>query len=154
MDVNELIKECETILRIGWNPVRYFLLAWYSFSGDFNYFKKNIPNIQETDVEIFIEICDNRIERAEAFLQDVSTVLGFFITSLTIVLAVSMMEKSKTLVDPILNSITGKYEYFFPVLMGSLLIGVIILSILLGHYRTHIHAWRAFKEGAILNKPR
>ncbi|VVB89410.1 Uncharacterised protein [uncultured archaeon] len=153
MKVDELVNECEVMLRVGWNPYKYIKLAWCSFSGDFDYFKEVIANnIGDIDIKKFIEICDNRIERAEAFLQDVGTVLGFFITSFTIVLVVTTMERNKPIVDPILNSITSKYEYFFPVLVASLLTGVILLSLLLGHYRIHIHAWRAFKEGAILNK--
>jgi|GEM_PF-4298268 hypothetical protein len=154
---NELIKECEKMLKVGCNPQKYIKLAWCSFSGDFNYFSKFIiDNIDEIDFEKFEKTCDNRIERAKTFLQDVGTVLGFFVTSLTIVLAVSTMERGKTPTDPILNFIiTNKYGIlFFPILIGLLLTGVIILALLLGHYRTHIHAWTAFKEGAILNKNR
>lgn len=154
MNANELVKECEKMLNVGGNPLKYIRLAWYSFRGDFNYFKKSIlDNVEETEIKKFIDICDNRIERAKLFLQDVGTVIGFFIISLSIVLAVSTMTIGKTPVDPVLSSIvSSKYLYLFPILILSLLAGVIILFILLGHYRTHIHAWTAFKEGAILNK--
>ncbi len=106
MDANALIKECETTLKVGWNPYKYIILAWYSFNGEFNYFKRIIvDNIGEANIEKFIEICDNRVARAEAFLQDVSTVLGFFVTSLIIVLTVSTIEPGKTPTDPVLKLI-------------------------------------------------
>ena len=41
---------------------------------------------------------------------------------------------------------------FIQILAVSLLVGILFLAILLGHYRAHIHAWRAFKEGAILRR--
>ncbi|MBU4372931.1 MAG: hypothetical protein KJ714_00525 [Euryarchaeota archaeon] len=100
MNANELVKECEKMLNVGWNPIKYIRLARYSFRGDFNYFKKIIlDNVEETEKKKFIDICDNRIERAKAFLQDVGTVIGFFIISLSIVLAVSTMTRGGTPVD-------------------------------------------------------
>ena len=147
--MDELIKACEN--KISW---RY----WHSFTGNFEYYKKIdkklVAKVIEDDdgIDKFIEICNNRRERAKTFLQDVATVLGFFGSSLAIVLTLSVLESGdKNHVDPFLDSIS-QYGILFTVLVFSLIGCIVILFVLLLHYRTSIHAWTAFKEMAILKK--
>lgn len=121
-----LLKNCGK--KAGWKNFVYFI---HSFSGNFEFYKGIVENnIGEKDIEIFIEICDNRIERAKTLLSDVATVLGFLITGTTIIIALT----TETLLTIILGAI------------------IILGFALLFHYRANIHAWTAFKEGAILNK--
>lgn len=147
MNLGELVKKCGE--KAGWKNFVYL----HSFTGNFEFYKGIVENnIDEKDTEIFIEICDNRIDLAKVFLQDIATVLGFFITSLTIVLAISGLEQGKNHADPFLDTLIGNYGNLFPILVFSLIAGIVILSGLLLKYRTQIHSWTAFKEEAILNK--
>lgn len=150
MDVHKLVMECEN--EVGWRTY------WYSFTGNFEYYRDSIEKklvAKEIDAEgigKFIKICDNRIDCAKTFLQDIATVVGFFITSLSIVLVLSALEQDKAHLDRFLNLLAGKFGYLFPILIFALLAGVVILFGLLINYRTQIYIWTAFKEGAILNK--
>ena len=147
--MDNFIKACEK--KIHW-------INLHSFTGNFEYYKKIDKKlvakvIKDDDrIDKFIEICNNRIERAKTFLQDVTTVLGFFGSSLTIVLALSILEQGDKHVDIFLDLIIGQYEGMFPVLVFSLIGFIVILFVLLFHYRASIHAWTAFKEMAILKK--
>ena len=145
--MDKLIEACEN--KIGWR-------CWHSFTGNFEYYKdeKLVDKLIEDQkgIDKFIEICNNRIECAKTFLQDVATILGFFSSSLVIVLTLSVLESGdKNHVDPFLDVIT-QYGALFPVLVFSLIGCIVILFVLLIHYRANIHAWTAFKEMAILNK--
>lgn len=150
MDVKKLVEICEK--KIGWKlePILY------SFIDDFETIRNDVLFSElkdETEIKNFIEICDNRIEHAKTFLSDISTVLGFFITSLAFIVALSSIkiEPGDTLADPVLN-VVKNYGIIFTIFVALLLSGIIILSILLFRYRTRVHAWTAFKEAAILNK--
>lgn len=147
MNLGELVKKCGE--KAGWKNFVYFR---HSFSDNFEFYKGIVENIEEKDIEIFIEICDNRIDLAKVFLQDIATVLGFFIASLTIVLAISGLEQGKNHAYPFLDTLIGNYGNLFPILVFSLIAGIVILFGLLLKYRTQIHSWTAFKEDAILNK--
>ena len=147
--MDNFIKACEK--RIHW-------INLHSFTGNFEYYKdifegELVAKVREDrkGMDKFIEICNNRIERAKTFLQDVATVLGFFGSSLAIVLTLSVLERKETHVDTFLDFIS-QYGALFPILVFLLIGCVIILFLLLLHYRTSIHAWTAFKEMAILNK--
>jgi len=155
MKVKELVKKCEEKLKVGDTPITKFLrLAWYSFRGDFEKIRGHISfnEFEECEIKQFIEVCDNRINRAGIFLNEVAMVLGFALTALTIIAVISgdALEKSE---DPILSMIDGNlYAIQFRILIVFLFASLIFLIILLAHYRTHVHAWTAFKEEAILNE--
>jgi hypothetical protein len=81
-------------------------------------------------------------------------VFGFDLTALTIiaVLVSGTLENKSGSVDPIIAILLGVYSLPFKFLVIFLFECSILLLILLGHYRTHVHAWTAFKEEAILNE--
>ena len=154
MTTKELVGRCEKKLKVGCNVPKFFKLAWYSFRGDFEKIRGDIsfnePKVSE--IERFIKVCDNRINRAGIFLNEVATVLGFDLAALTIIAAISggVLKESE---DPILFIIfEGQYSIQFRILVVFLFVALIFLFILLAHYRTHMHAWTAFKEEAILNE--
>ncbi|MCD6455591.1 MAG: hypothetical protein J7K81_02215 [Methanophagales archaeon] len=114
--------------------------------------REDIAFDDPAEVERFIEVCDNRINRAGIFLNEVAMVLGFALTALTIIAAISSDKLGKS-EDPILSTIGGNlYSIQFRILIVFLFVALIFLIILLGHYRTHVHVWTAFKEEAILNE--
>ncbi len=140
MNVVGLVEKCEN--NVGWMKKP----AWYSFTSNFEYFKKFIKDdLEETgkrDLDKFIEICDNRIERAKALLSDVATVLGFGVTGAAIIISFTdVLSLTKEDISLVLTS-----------LFAVLVVGIVIGFLLLVHYRTHVHAWTAFKEAAILSE--
>jgi hypothetical protein len=155
METKKLVEECEERLKVRWNG-EFIRLAWYSFLGKFGPIREGIREDMAFDdhaeVKRFIEICDNRIKRAGTFLNEVAMVLGFALTALTIIAAISS-DRLKESGDPILSIIGGNlYSIQFKILVIFLFVALIFLIILLAHYRTHVHAWTAFKEEAILNE--
>lgn len=178
MKVKELVKECERELKVvRWHSNYIWLL--YRFFGEFEEIRKGIRFDDFNNVEInqFIEVCDNRINRAKIFLSEIAMALGFAITALTIIAVLvsgtlenescsvnlscsnlscsvnqSCSDNQSGSIDPINAILTGPYSPPFKSLVIFLFAGVIILFILFGHYRTHVHAWTAFKEEAILNE--
>lgn len=162
MKVKELVKECEEKLKVGDTPIIKFLrLTWYSFRGDFEKIRGHISfnEFEESEIKQFIEVCDNRINRAGTFLNEVAMVLGFVLTALSIIaVLVSGTLKNKSgavnqsgSIDPI-RAILFECSQPFKILVIFLFACSILLLILLAHYRTHVHAWTAFKEEAILNE--
>ncbi len=154
MKAKELMKECEGKLRVGDTPIKYLRLAGYSFRGNFEKIKEGISfnELEESEIELFTKVCDNRINRAGIFLNEVATVLGFDLTALSIIAVISsgVLEESES---PFLSIIFfGQYGIQFRTLVIFLFVVLIFLFILLGHYRAHVHAWTAFKEEAILNE--
>lgn len=133
MDVKELVKECEN--NAGWRTYGH------SFTNNFKHYTNILvlKEINNEEIGKFINICDNRIKHAKTLLKDVAMVQGFAVASASIIL--SLVAKDEKSIDPI-------FQFF----VGVLLVGIIILFVLLIRYRASVHAWTAFKEGAILNK--
>ena len=130
-----LVEKCEERLKVR---CEFIWLALYGFLGEFEKIRKGIQfdDLNNVEIKRFIEVCDNRIARAKTFLNDIAMVFGFTLTSLSLVAVIPSdvpRELSMTLVI-------------------SLLMVLIILFLFLLHYRTHVHAWTAFKEEAILNE--
>ncbi len=138
MNASKLLEDCEK--SIGW--------SLHSFTGDFGHYRKIIKdNLEGKEIEVkeidkFIEICNNRIERAKTFLSDVATVLGFGITGASVIVSFT----------DVLSPTQKDVSFFLISLFVVLVTGIIIGFLLLVHYRTHIHIWTAFKEAAILNE--
>ena len=157
MKADELVKKCEEELKVGWNLWKFIKLAWYSFRGDFEKIKGNIQfKLEEEELDRFIEVCDNRIERAKTMLNETAVMLGFVITGIAIILSFSsevlkQVPEQDRAVGPI-RALLFAGDVFFQIFVVFLIVCLILLLILLGHYRIHIHAWTAFKEGAVLNK--
>ena len=151
MDVRRLVDYCEK--QIGWKlaPV------CKSFKDDFETFRNDVQFDElkdKNEIEKFIEICDNRIEHAKIFLSDIATVLGFLITGLALVIAVGSIKinEGDILPDPGLRVVIS-HGIDLTIFAALLISGIIILFAFLIRYEARIHAWTAFKEAAILNKP-
>ncbi|MCK4458445.1 MAG: hypothetical protein KAU52_01835 [Methanosarcinales archaeon] len=153
-NAEELLKICEKQIEIGWNVGKFFNLVVYSFRGNFKVIKGNIQfNILNGgEVKKFIAVCENRRERAKILLSEIAPLIGFVVIAMTVM--VSVVPKPD-MVDG------GCYEMLKAILStplyGPILIllfaGFVFLFAMLAHYRVHVHAWTAFKEGAILRKP-
>lgn len=96
----------------------------------------------DSDAEFkqFIKICDNRLERAKTFLNDIAIVFGLDLAALSIVATIGTPGNTLHLLLSFSGIIT----------VVSLFAILIILSILLAHYRSQVHAWTAFKEKALM----
>ena len=163
MKAKELVEECEKRLKVGWNVWTFVKLGCYGFLGEFGAIRrdigKDIAFDDPNEVKRFIQVCDNGINRARIFLNEIAMVLGFALTSLSIVavllsgrLGVEANIISAAKNDPIIAILFGEYSLPFKFLVIFLFASSIFLLILLCHYRTHVHAWTVFKEEAILNE--
>ncbi len=119
----------------------YWDLVKWSFRNDFKDLQ-DIPfgEVGESELKQFIKICDNRLDRSKTFLQDVSIVLGFDLTALSILAVMASKDNMFFSILPFSGIVT----------FASLFIILIFLLILLAHYRSQIHAWIAFKEKALM----
>lgn len=124
-------------------PRNYLYLVYWSFMGDFKKLQdiRLFDELNNSELEQFIKICDNRMDRAKTFLRDIATVLGFIFAAFLIVLTLASKENKFPFIVPVLSI------YLFIGSLGLILIG---LFAVLAHYRSQVHAWTAFKEKAIL----
>jgi hypothetical protein len=139
-NAEELLKICEKQIETRWKIVKFLKLTGYSFVGNFKAIKENIQfdTLNESEAGKFIDACENRRERAKTLLKEIAPLIGFDVIAMTVV-----------------ATIVHKMA-FHPLYAGLLIflfISFIFLFAMLAHYRTHVHAWTAFKEGAILQKP-
>ncbi len=137
--VKELVEECtiKTDMHNYWN-----LFKW-NFTNNF----KELQNISlsdeqfdENELERFIKICDNRLDRSKTNLNHMARLLGFDLIALSILAAMATKEN---VLYP--NMLFRGYVTF-----AILFIILILLVASLPHYRSDIHAWTAFKEKALL----
>ncbi len=144
--VEEILKNCNEKIKSN-----HINLAIWSFWNNFEGIQKGISfDFEKGDVDKFIEICDNRLDRSKTFLSDIAIVFGFDLTALSII-AVTVKFGAP---DPILSLLNNtEYGILFRLLVAFLILNLIFLLILLLHYRSHVHAWTALKEKAILIKP-
>ena len=138
-NAEELLKICEKRIETGWNVGKFFNLVVYSFRGNFKAIWDNIQfNILNGDeAEKFINVCENRRERARMLLSEISPLIGFGGATMTGV----ALFAHKIVPIPIYIS-----------LLIFLFLCVAFLFILLAHYRIQVHAWTAFKEKVVLQK--
>ncbi|MFZ3383050.1 MAG: hypothetical protein WA144_03910 [Candidatus Methanoperedens sp.] len=136
--VVKLLEKCDEVSRRN-----YLKLVNLSFLGNFNELQ-NIPLFKEannSELVQFIEICDNRLDRAKTFLNDIAVVFGFALVALSIMLTV---EK-----DKVPFSVP---DFSIIIIVTSLMLLLFVLLALLAHYRSQVHVWAAFKEKALLMK--
>lgn len=155
MKAKELVEECEKQLKVGWYMPKFFKLAWYSFRSDFRAIRGDITfdDLVEGEIERFIRVCDNRVNRAGIFLNEIAMVLGFVLTALSIIAIISSGRIGEE-TQPVWTLLfTGAY-YNITFRMGIIVLVFCLLFLLalLAHYRTQVHAWTVFKEEAILNE--
>ena len=151
METKKLVEGCEERLKVRRNG-EFIRLAWYSFLGKFGPIREGIREDMAFDdpaeVKRFIEVCDNRINRAKILINEIAMVLGFDLTALSIVAVLLSGRNGEG--DNLIKVIFEDWSIVFLVMF--LFLSLIFLFTLLAHYRTHIHVWTAFKEGAILNE--
>ena len=137
-NVEKLLEKCDEA-----STRNYLHLVNLSFLGRFKELR-DIPLFNEGnngELVRFIEICDNRLDRAKTFLNDIAVVFGFALVSLSIVLTIDK-DKIPFLVP----------DFIIILIDASLVLLLIALLALLAHYRSQVHVWIAFKEKAILLK--
>ncbi len=96
----------------------------------------------------FIKICDNRIKQSEIFLNEITCIAGFIFVALSLI-ATMINVKAK---DPVLHFLTSNEYLLSKIVVIFAFVCLIILFLLLIHYRMQIHGWTAFKEQAILQQ--
>ena len=112
----------------------------------FSYLPFNLKKIRKLDkyeLKLFIDICDNRINRSDILLSEVASLLGFDLVALSII-----------------TTLAKNNEIHFYTPLSFLMWGIIVILIIFGltvgslvvRYRSQVHAWAAFKEKAILMK--
>lgn len=128
--------------------------VWWSFRNNFDDIHELISDdfkksgLNNDGWKHFIKICDNRLECSKAFSGEIACVLGFDFVALTVLASITESGKGDPILSPLLNN-----EYpFFRVMVISAFVFLIVLFILLCHYRTQIHGWTAFKEQAMMQQ--
>lgn len=135
--VEGLLEKCNG--KIGCN--RFNLFIW-SFMNDFKELQDSslFNGFDESELKIFIKICNNRLERSKTFLNDIAIVFGFDLAALSIVATIGERE--------------NMFNRFLPfsgyIIVATLFVILIILFVFLAHYRSQVHAWTAFKELALI----
>ena len=142
--IEEFLEKCNK--KIG--EYKYEL-AWWSFSNNFERIKFGISfdEFEEKDFSKFIKICDNRLERAKTFLNDIAVVLGFDFIALSIIATIAKEHETiwSLIINPDYLILTFLIVFLFAIL--------IFLFVLMFHYRSQVHAWTAFKEMALIKCP-
>lgn len=56
--------------------LKFFKLAWYSFRSEFRAIREDITfdDLAEGEIERFIRVCDDRVNRAGIFLNEIAMV--------------------------------------------------------------------------------
>ena len=158
MKAEELLEKCEEKINGRWCNWINWRFFRYSFSGEFKKIQEavKIKNIKDNDldkneVETFIGICNNRIDRAKTFLRDVVTVLSVLIALLAVIASILVGCSIKAEEQIHLIRIWPETGWTFLILIILLLLAT-LLFLLLCHYRAQTHAWYAVKEGVLLMK--
>ena len=139
-NAEELLKICEKQIETRWKIIKFLKLAKYSFTGNFKAIKENIQfdTLDKSEIEKFICTCENRRERAKILLNEIAPLIGFVVAATTVI------------------ALFAHEMVSLPIYAGLLIflfLSLIFLFIMLAHYRIQVHAWTAFKEEAILQKP-
>ena len=155
MKAKELVEKCEEKLKVGWNVPKFFKLAWYSFRSDFRAIREDITfdDLVEGEIKRFIRVCDNRVNRAGIFLNEIAMVLGFVLTALSIIAVISSGRIGEE-PHPVWSLLFTDTYFSITFRMGVIVLFscLLFLLALLAHYRTQVHAWTVFNEEAILNE--
>lgn len=150
MTAKKLLEKCEQ--KIKWYDRKFI---WDSYKSEFKEIRKKFfenIDIAEDELKIFLDICDNRLDRAKSFLGHTAMSLSIFIGSFVVIVAILIIpniksEESFSLIDFMCHAgLTFQLSVYF------LLFLALILVLLVGHYRAETHAWYVFKEGALLMK--
>ena len=151
LKAEELLEKCEQ--KIKWINWKFLLDSYRSEFEEIRLtFFKNI-NINGDELKIFIDICENRLDRAKSFLGHTTTGLSILIGSFVVLasILISTGISAGFFEHPLLD-VLKRLGYASWISASLVLIIAIFLALLVAHYRTEVHAWYVFKEGALLMK--
>ena len=147
MEAEKLLEKLEKEIDKRWikNKLNFY---WSGFRGDFSEIREilGVEKPKEDEIEAFIGICDNRIDRLKLFSSNIIAVLIAFIIAIASILAASieLITYEKHPFWHLLQTPGVVFEILF-------LIFILFLSALI-RYRAQIYAWYAIKEGVLLVK--
>lgn len=145
MEVEKLLEKLEKEIDKRWikNKLNFY---WSGFRGDFLEIREilGFEKPKEDEIEAFIGICDNRIDRLKLFSSNIIAVLIAFTIAIASILVAL---KITTHAHPFLY-LLRQPGVVFEILF---LIFILFLSALIC-YRAQIYAWYAVKEGVLLMK--
>lgn len=145
MEAEKLLEKLEKEIdkRLIKNKLSFY---WSGFRGDFSEIREilGVEKPKEDEIEAFIGICDNRIDRLKIFSSDISAVLIALIIAVASILVATDVITSEhpflTLLD-----LPG-------VLFEILFLFLLLFLIALIRYRAQMYAWYAVKEDVLLMK--
>ena len=156
--VGKLLVECEE--KIKWYDWKFISYSYRSAFKEirktfFKIIKDEDIELDEDELKAFIDICDNRLDRAKSFLAHTATSLSILIGSMVILASILISTGISTgsFEHPLLDVLIrlGYASWIF----AALVLGItVFLVLLVGHYRTEVHAWYVIKEGVLLRKAR
>ena len=144
MKAEKLLEKWEKEIDKPWinkNKLKFF---WYGFRGEFGKIRGIIgfEKPKEDEIEAFIGICDNRIDRLKTFSSDIIAVLIALVVAVASILAVSSITT-----HPLWDLLCQNVVFF-----GMIFLIFILFLLALIRYRAQIYAWYAVKEGVLLMK--
>ena len=112
--------------------------------NDFEDFQNNISfeELDKAELKQFIKLCNNRIEYSKTFLNVTIWIIGFILTALLISFSISFGK-----------DISNLEEKTTIIISFILLVFGLIASARYRNHTSHISAWTAFKEMALMYCP-
>lgn len=156
--VGKLLVECEE--KIKWYDWKFISYSYRSAFKEirktfFTIIKDEDIELDEDELKAFIDICNNRLDQAKSFLAHTATSLSILIGSMVVLVAIliGVSIKAEFYAHPLLDTL--KQFGFTSWIFAALVLGItVFLVLLVGHYRTEVHAWYVIKEGVLLRKAR
>lgn len=149
--VEELLCECEKRISL-FNPHLTIWCFFYNFQKYFKFISPCFDKIDLNDHELqqFIDICDCRIDISKFYLRDFAVVVGFDFIALSIISTIAFSKGDINFLDNLLMFNGG--DSYFKMLFWILLFLLIVLFVGMLFYRLQVFAWSGLKEKAILMK--
>ena len=145
VEAEKLLEKLEKGIDKRWikNKLNFY---WSGFRGDFSEIREiiGVEKPKGDEIEAFIGICDNRIDRLKLFSSDISAVLIALIVAVATILVAT-------------DVITSKHPFLALLDLPGVLFEILFLFLLLFlialiRYRAQMYAWYAVKEGVLLMK--
>ncbi len=122
-------------------------------TGNFDELKKHFPftELEATELEQFIKLCDNRIDQSKTFLYATVILFGFGLTSFLIIFPTVYT----ITLPPFTLEIPGS-RFFIQIMMLSVMVLLMLsylvyLFVKIRKYTKHEIGWSAVKEMALMN---
>jgi len=148
--VENLINICENTIKS-----RYCSIFW-TFNLNFDNVNQlikeefNGEQCSNSELDQFIDICNNRIDMFNAFLKDISMMLGFDFIALSIIVSIMTSGSPSQKLSDLLFLNNG--DFVLSLISWSLIFIAIFLFVSLTICRKLLYLWTIFKERAILSK--